>query len=133
MESKPHEKMTYSAFILSLFLRSVKSSAQRRKETMNIIEYIPHGIKNAVSMTELAFRTGESKRTVRKLIHQARLDGEVICSTCDGDRGGYYIPLTPAEARPFYHQQQARINSSIAAISAVSDYIKDGVDNDRTI
>ena len=95
-----------------------------RKDT-RISDFIPYGLVNAVSMAELSARTGESKRTVRKLIHQARLDGELICSTCNTDGAtGYYYPLSPDEARPYFKQQQSRINTGIAAIGPISDYVK---------
>ena len=97
---------------------------------LNITEYIPIGLQHPVTMRDLALRTGESRRTIRKLIHKARLDGALICSTCDGDNGGYYIPESPAEARPFYNQQSARINSGIAAISAISKYVNEGIGNE---
>ena len=95
------------------------------RQEIEITDFIPYGLVNAVSMTELSARTGESKRTVRKLIQQARLDGELICSTCNTDSAtGYYYPLSPDEARPYYKQQQSRINTGIAAIGPISDYVK---------
>ena len=102
-----------------------------QKKVINISSFIPYGLENAISMSKLAIRTGESKRTVRKLIQQARLDGELICSTCNTDSAtGYYFPLTPDEARPYYRQQRARINTGIAAISVVSKYVKEALHND---
>lgn len=97
-----------------------------------ITDYIPEGIENAVSMAKLALMINEDKRTTRKLIHQARLSGEPICSTCEGE-GGYYMPRTPEEARTYYRQQKSRINSGIAAITAVGNYIKESDPNDRTV
>ena len=97
---------------------------------IKITDFIPTGIENAVSMTLLSARTGETKRTVRKLIQNARLNGELICSTCDGESGGYYIPLTPDEALPYYRQQRARINSGIAAIAAVGNYLRESEPDD---
>ncbi len=103
------------------------------KEKMNgfkITDFIPDGIENAISMTKLALIINEDKRTTRKLIHRARLDGEPICSTCEGE-GGYYMPRSPEEAYPYYRQQQARINSGIAAIDAVNRYITEGGTDER--
>lgn len=121
--------------MITSFPELVNNVQLHRKEMMKAIkitDFIPDGIENAISMTKLALIINEDKRTTRKLIHRARLDGEPICSTCEGE-GGYYIPRSPEEAYPYYRQQQARINSGIAAINAVSDYIKDGTDNDRTV
>lgn len=94
-------------------------------KAIKITDFIPDGIENAISMTKLALIINEDKRTTRKLIHRARLDGEPICSTCEGV-GGYYMPRSPDEAYPYYRQQQARINSGIAAIDAINDYINGG-------
>lgn len=109
----------------SELVNNVQSHRKDRMNTIKITDFIPEGIENAVSMTKLALIINENKRTTRKLIHRARLNGEPICSTCEGE-GGYYMPRTPEEAYPYYRQQKARINSGIVAITAVSDYIKEG-------
>lgn len=96
---------------------------------INIIDFIPSGIENAISMEELAVRTHNNVRTVRQMVHNARLNGELICSTCDGDSGGYYLPKDTREALPYYRQQISRINSATAALAAVAKYIGDN-DND---
>lgn len=90
---------------------------------MKISDFIPSGIENAISMEELAIRTHSSVRAVRQMVHNARLAGELICSTCDGDNGGYYLPKNAAEAIPYYRQQLSRINSAVAALSAITGYL----------
>ena len=90
---------------------------------INITDFIPLGIENAISMDELAVRTGSNVRAVRQMVHNARLRGELICSTCDGDSGGYYLPKDAAEAVPYYRQQLSRINSAVAALSAITEFI----------
>ncbi|MDE5576484.1 MAG: hypothetical protein K2J11_03750, partial [Oscillospiraceae bacterium] len=57
----------------------------------NIMDFIPIGKINAISMAELALRLGKDQRTARKLVFEARNNGAVICSTCSGDKSaGYY-------------------------------------------
>lgn len=52
-----------------------------------IMGYIPKGKQNAISNKELAHRMNTTARVVRKLIEEARQNGEPICS---GDEG-YWI------------------------------------------
>ncbi|MDE5742693.1 MAG: hypothetical protein K2H90_09620 [Oscillospiraceae bacterium] len=48
----------------------------------DVVEIIPIGRKNAISMSELSMRMGEKERNTRKAIFEARRRGAVICSTC---------------------------------------------------
>lgn len=92
---------------------------------MNIIDFIPFGRKNAVSMKELSIRMRCDKRTVRAAVFNARIHGAVICSTCDGDSSdGYYRPVSAEEALPYVNMQRKRIESAKAALKSTEDYIK---------
>lgn len=90
---------------------------------IDITQFIPDGIENAISMKDLAAASSLDVRTVRALVHKARAKGAVICSTCNNDNGGYYMPLDVSEAMPFYKQQLSRIRSATAALAAVAEYI----------
>lgn len=90
----------------------------------NIVDFIPSGITNAVSQEELAIRMNCDKRTVRALIFNARVHNAVICSTCEGTTGGYYIPLSANEALPYINMQRSRIRSAELALKPVEDFIK---------
>lgn len=93
---------------------------------INIVDFIPVGQENAISMSELARRRGCDKRTARKLVFEARRKGAVICSTCYGDKSdGYYRPASAEEAIPYVHMQQARISSAKAALKSAEDFISD--------
>jgi len=96
----------------------------------DISELIPIGIENAVSQDELSVRSGVDRRTLRKLIFNARIRGAVICSTCNGENGGYYIPSSGAEALPYFRMQLSRINSAKEALKSVSDFIGEGLNNE---
>lgn len=90
---------------------------------IKITDFIPYGLQNAISQEELAARTGFDHRTIRKLVLNARLAGELICSTCDGDNGGYYLPADQNEAIIYYRNQTSRIETAKAALKPVADYI----------
>ena len=89
----------------------------------DIIEFIPYGKENAISQEDLADVMHCGKRTVRALIFSARTKGAVICSTCEGTAGGYYIPLTANGARPYVAMQESRIKSAVLALNPVRDFI----------
>ncbi|MFT3952100.1 MAG: HTH domain-containing protein [Oscillospiraceae bacterium] len=93
---------------------------------VNIIEYIPTGAENAVTQAELAAALHVDKRTVRQLIYTARQNGAVICSTPNNSDGGYYLPISPAEALPYVRFQQSRIKSAQSALGSAERYINKG-------
>lgn len=60
---------------------------------MKISDFIPTGEANAISNRELAYRAGINERGVRKLVHEARIEGEPICSS----DSGYWLAENIAE------------------------------------
>ncbi|MCM1062824.1 MAG: HTH domain-containing protein [Eubacterium sp.] len=92
---------------------------------MDIINFIPHGKINAVSGKELKQLTGCDERTIKQHIANARLKGTVICSILDSNRGGYFIPESPAEAVEYVRTEQCRIQSAKAALKSAADFISD--------
>ena len=90
----------------------------------NVLEYIPFGLENAVSMPELARRMGCNQRTARKLVFDARCKGAIICSTCYGDKSdGYYRPISEDEAIPYVHMQRERIRSAKLALRSAEKFV----------
>ncbi|MFT3950642.1 MAG: hypothetical protein QM689_01540 [Oscillospiraceae bacterium] len=92
---------------------------------VNIIEYISTGAENAVTQAKLAAVLGVETRTVRQLIHKARCMGAVICSTPDERTGGYYLPASPEQAKPYVRFQQSRNKSAQRALRSAEDYIQE--------
>lgn len=90
---------------------------------IKITDFIPVGIDFAISNKELAARIRTDERTVRQLVHIARKNGAVICSTCEAENSGYYIPRDVSEALPYYRRQLSRINSATEALQSVINYI----------
>lgn len=91
---------------------------------MKISDYIPYGRANAISNDDLSIVSGKDKRETRRLVHQARANGDPICSTCEERKGGYFMPANEFEARIYYRQQRSRIKSAIAALNGVKKYLK---------
>lgn len=90
---------------------------------MDLIEYIPRGRSNAVSMSELSARLNVDPRTLRALIQRERELGAPICS--DWEQGGYFLPANECEARHYYRQQRSRIRSARAALNGVIRYLRE--------
>ena len=84
---------------------------------LDITKYIPYGRQQAISkagIIEAAARDGVKieARTVRKMISEARLAGQVIVSTSDAR--GYFLPL-PTEIEEVQHY----INESISRATVI--------------
>lgn len=92
---------------------------------MKIIDFIPIGRENAISMTSLSAKNGTDERTTRKWIYNARKHGEPICSVCCGGKCGYYISKNLEEAQIYLRQQRSRLKSSRAALNGVVKFIRE--------
>lgn len=90
----------------------------------DIVDHIPEGIENAISQADLAALLQVSKRQIRSLVNEARRHGAVICSTCDGITGGYYLPNAPDEVKPYLRMQESRICSAAEAIKSCKEYME---------
>ncbi|MDE5754217.1 MAG: hypothetical protein K2J71_00585 [Oscillospiraceae bacterium] len=88
---------------------------------LNITDFIPDGLDNAVSQKQLCDMTHMNDREVRQAIETARRQGAPICSSCHPDSSGYYMPKTKHEATIYLTMQQHRINSAIQAMKPVQD------------
>ncbi|MBR5088289.1 MAG: hypothetical protein IK093_02565 [Ruminiclostridium sp.] len=86
---------------------------------INIIEFLPVGIENAISQEELSIRTGRTKRENRAAILEARSKGVPICSAEEG----YWIARTADEAARYYRRQMARIITGFVALKPIKRFI----------
>lgn len=91
---------------------------------MKILDYIPYGRANSISMPDLSKRLGTDPRVCRRLVQQAREKGAPICS--DWERGGYFMPTNESEALAYYRQQKHRIKTARAALNGVIKYLRGG-------
>lgn len=88
-----------------------------------ILELIPSGAANAVSMKRLAAAVGTDPRTVRKIIADLREGGAVILS----NESGYFRPELPEdleEIRLFIRKQTARGKSSFRSVKSARDMLE---------
>lgn len=81
-------------------LVSAFANGQNGKNFASVTRHIPSGKQNAVSWTILSAKTGLRERHIRKMIEDARNDGEIILNYGTG----YYYPDEPEDAvRYFYY------------------------------
>ena len=92
----------------------------------DIVDFLPVGEENAVTMIELANMLNCSKREARALIYEARCKGAVICSSPDSAKGGYFLPKNNDEVRRFIMFAEHRINSTKEATRSAKKFLKKG-------
>lgn len=90
---------------------------------MEILQFIPTGYKNAVSMRELACRLEISERQLRKEVQKARLNGAPICSACNNRITGYFLPQSVGEAEIYLREEERRLRTAAQSLKPVRDYI----------
>ena len=73
---------------------------------INILDFIPFGMNNAITRDSLSSLLGLSDRAVRKLIEEARREGAFIINKQDGR--GYYQSDATADLQAHYRQNHAR-------------------------
>ena len=92
-----------------------------------ILEFIPTGKENAVSMAELSSMIGVDNRTTRSMIYQLRRSGELVCS---GD-SGYYQPGNNQELFEWYRMAHSRAIGTLTTLKKARQMLKDaGIDPD---
>ena len=74
--------------------------------TINIVDYIPFGAKNAIKRHTLVDMVGCTDREVRRMIESARQEGNVILNFSDGK--GYFRPERKEEVERYIRQEEAR-------------------------
>lgn len=99
---------------------------------MNIIDYIPTGIENAISKKSLCEKTGLPDRTVRQLIEKARRETIIVANN---DGTGYWIyPDDPTHEEKqmlirFVKQQESRAKSIFYALYPARKIVKGWANN----
>lgn len=78
-----------------------------------ILDHIPSGRMNAVTMRYLATVLGTDKRRIRLLIENARIDGNIIA----GSNDGLFIPETDDELRDYINRSYSHIATSIKTLN----------------
>ena len=86
----------------------------------HIMELLPLGQANAVSMYDLSNLLNITDREVRKVIFDLRCKGMVIA----GDNNGYYIPNGLNELKAYYKLALSRGKATIRSIKAAKREIE---------
>ncbi len=87
----------------------------------HILDYIPMGKKNAISVQQLAELSGaHSESSLRKDIAELRKSGELICSSSCG----YYRPATRAELADFIKRMESHAIGVFQAIKSAREAMK---------
>lgn len=89
---------------------------------MDIMTYIGVGRENAVTRHELGVLTHLPDRMVRRLIEQARLEGNIIIN--DGSGVGYYVSEDLKDLMAQYRQNESRARSILAQQKHLKKKIK---------
>ena len=77
-----------------------------------IMDFIPEGRENAVSMWSLSLVLRTDQRSIRKMVHDARISGQIICS----DENGYYQPTSDEEMTRWIHKEESSLISKNKAL-----------------
>ncbi len=87
-----------------------------------IYSLIPLGKDNAISRELLRAYTDMSDRKIRKIIHELRINGRVICS--DSSCKGYWRPTKRKEVEEFIEQMESYGKQCINAGKSAREYMK---------
>lgn len=85
-----------------------------------ILDRIPCGSDNAVSMRDLARGLGEDERQIRLRIERARIAGNIIAGT----DAGIFIPVTVSELREYVRRNDNRVKTSCVALAPAKRLLK---------
>jgi len=92
-----------------------------RSPHRKILDRIPYGSQNAVSMRDLARGLGEDPRQIRHRIEQARIAGNIIAGT----DAGIFIPTTVEELREYVRRNEQRVKTSCVALAPAKRLLKE--------
>lgn len=90
------------------------------KVRQSILAVIGTGEENKTSTAEIILKTGLKERQIRKAVHDLRIAGVLICSST-APPGGYFLPTSPEEVRPFVKSMSRRGKSVFAAASSARE------------
>ncbi len=87
-----------------------------------LLDLIPHGEENAVSMKTLASVLNIECRSVRQMVLDARIKGAVICSSS----AGYFQPETHEELFRYVQIVKAQERSKYRALISAEKVLNEG-------
>lgn len=84
-----------------------------------ILDRIPSGRDNAVSIRYLATILGTTDRQIRHMVEKARIDGNIIA----GSNDGLFVPETETELREYVHRTYSHIVTTIKTLNPAIELI----------
>ncbi len=90
----------------------------RDNDTAALLAVLPIGSENPMPARTVAWRLGISRRAVGEAVHEARLEGHLVGSTC-GNNPGYFLATTLGEAEFGLAHVFARAFASLEVARAV--------------
>ena len=98
-----------------------------------LLDAIPDGIENAISLNDLSKRLGVGERDLKNAITQARLRGVMICCF-PLEQIGYYRPLNTGEALKCYRYYRKKKETTARIVDVMRKYFLDrGEDPDEDL
>lgn len=82
-----------------------------------IMDYIPYGKDQSVSMKALASIFNKGDREIRLMVRNARLDGEIIV----GDENGYYQPVYEEDLDRWIRKEEAAATGKFKMLQSAKD------------
>lgn len=82
-----------------------------------IMDYIPCGKDQSVSMKALASIFNKGDREIRLMVRNARLDGEIIV----GDENGYYQPVYEEDLDRWIRKEEAAATGKFKMLQSAKD------------
>ena len=92
---------------------TINNDARPNSPHRTILDRIPSGRDNAVSMRYLASILETSERQIRSMIQNARIDGNIIAGT----DAGIFVPETEDELREYVNRSYSHITTSIRTLN----------------
>lgn len=94
-------------------------------DPFKVLDFIPHGRENSISMTELSVRMRCDKRVARAAVFNARKAGAVICSSCEGRSTAEYFQSTDvSDVQQFVAMMDKRMNSTAISKRSAEEFLK---------
>ena len=106
--------------------RSLMNEAQS-KQFQPLIDLIPTGKREAVSMDDLSKLMGLPSPDVRQMVLDARKTGVLICSA----EVGYYFPEDGDELKEYVFRRRKYIRTATSALRPFEDTLKERKEGDR--
>lgn len=98
------------------------AQGEEKKDFTFLLQHLGVGEDQAISMTFLARILNVDKRTVRSIVHSARLNGCIIV----GNDSGYFLPRTEEEVTAWINREASALKSKSKALQSARTALSEG-------